>query len=231
MTGLSGLEFTSATGPRSRLIPTSASSRPIARPTDRVSAGSSATPRASGPSTGLPSRTCSRVTSPPSSSTATTAPGDTERTCAVYAATASGPSAVLDPNRQSPPSPSSSSGRASWGSDVPGNDGSSTRSAQDSMLMRGSPLHRPGREPGDHPALDQQEEDDHRHRDERGARHHATPVDTPVDVEEAGLPDRQRLLVLAGHDHDGQVVPPWMKPNTPVATRPVASSGKVTLQN
>ena len=77
ITGLSGLLFTSATGPRSRSIPTAASSAPIARPVARVRTRSSATPSAAGPSTGLPVEAWSRVTSPPSSSTAMTAWGDT----------------------------------------------------------------------------------------------------------------------------------------------------------
>ena len=58
---------------------------------------------------GCRSSACSRVTSPPSSSTAITARGRAARIGAVSAATASGPSAVLLPNRQSPPRPSASS--------------------------------------------------------------------------------------------------------------------------
>ena len=75
ITGLSGLLFTSATGPRSRSMPTAASSAPMARPVSRVRSRSSAAPSAAGPSTGLPSSACRRVTSPPSSSTAMTARG------------------------------------------------------------------------------------------------------------------------------------------------------------
>ena len=129
ITGLSGLLLTSATGPRSRSMPTAASSEPTTRPVSRVRTRSSAAPSAAGPSTGLPVRACSRVTSPPSSSTATRARGATARIEAVSFATASGPSAVLLPNRQTPPRPSANSSAQSAGSVVPGNAGSSTASA------------------------------------------------------------------------------------------------------
>ena len=48
ITGLSGLLLTSATGPKSRLMPTAASSAPMARPVSRVSSRSSAAPSAAG---------------------------------------------------------------------------------------------------------------------------------------------------------------------------------------
>src|SRR6478735_5458192 len=97
MTGLSGSLLTSASGARSRVTPTDASSWPTQRPTASVSSRSAAAPRAAAPSTGLGSRVCSRLTSPPSSSTATTAPGLAARISALRAASAAGPSAVLLP--------------------------------------------------------------------------------------------------------------------------------------
>ena len=111
ITGLSGSEFTSATGARSSVIPSDASSAPTRAPVSSVRARSSAAPSAAAPSTGLGEEVCSRETSPPSSSTATTARGLADRIAPVSAAVAAGPPAVLLPKRQMPPSPARSRSR------------------------------------------------------------------------------------------------------------------------
>ena len=87
---LAGSTSTSATGARSRSIPTAASSPPIAAPTRRVRAGSSTAPSAKFPGNELPLAASSRVTSPPSSSVATISSGRSARSEAVSAATCSG---------------------------------------------------------------------------------------------------------------------------------------------
>ena len=160
ITGLSGLVFTSATGPRSRSMPTAASSAPIAWPVARVRSRSSAAPSAAGPSTGLPVSACSRVTSPPSSSTATTASGAAARIEAVSAATASGRRRCCCRTGRPRPSPRRTARAQPSGSVGPGKAGQQHAAARGDRGR--SSLHRPGREAGDHPALHDQEEDDHR---------------------------------------------------------------------
>ena len=75
MTGLSGLELTSADGAQLRLTPHAASRRPSSRATALVRSVSSTAPRARLPGKEEPLRTSSRVTSPPSSSMATSTSG------------------------------------------------------------------------------------------------------------------------------------------------------------
>ena len=77
ITGLSGLVLTSATGARSSVIPTARSSSASARAICSVSATSSIAPSARWPGTRAAAIASSRVTSPPSSSIATTVAAET----------------------------------------------------------------------------------------------------------------------------------------------------------
>ena len=93
-------------------------------PASRVRPRSSAAPSAAAPEhRAARSRACSRVTSPPSSSTATTRARRGGVDGAVSAATASGPSAVLLPKRQTPPRPAASRSATSGASVVPAKAG------------------------------------------------------------------------------------------------------------
>ena len=85
MTGFCGFVLTSATGAKSRLTPASASSAPSDAATLSLSSTSSTTPSAAFPGYELPVAASSRVTSPPSSSIATTRSSRSERSSAVSA--------------------------------------------------------------------------------------------------------------------------------------------------
>ena len=77
MTGLPGSLLTSAHGARSRSTPATTSTSPSARATRRVRSSSSTAPRAALPGIDDPVAASRRVTSPPSSSSATTRSGRT----------------------------------------------------------------------------------------------------------------------------------------------------------
>jgi hypothetical protein len=128
MTGLRSSELMSASGAKSSVMPAAASSRPTVSAIRRVRSRSSMRPRMALPGYGDPVRWCRRVTSPPSSSTATTAFGFAWRIAAVSSRTCDG-EAMLVANRQTPASPSASRSRSQPGSVVPSKPGSSTPSA------------------------------------------------------------------------------------------------------
>ena len=184
MTGLSGLEFTSATGARSRSMPTRGQLGADRAAACRGSASrSSAAPSAAGPRTGLP---LERVQA-----------GDVA-------------ALLVDRDHGAPVRPrvhrgrqSSASRRArrrcwaeeadpaepgaeqlrpqSGGASVPTKPGSCTRRRELARASR-HPFTAPATRPADHPALDDQEEDDDRHGDERRAGHDAAPVGAAVDA-------------------------------------------------
>ena len=138
ITGLSGFVFTSATGARFRFTPTAASSAAIAAATASVSSTSSTTPRPSALGNELPCSTSSRVTSPPSSSSATSNRGASSRSAAVNAASCSG-SWTFVAKRQTPPSPSASHGRSHSGRSGPAKLGTrqAAASRESEVLTRG----------------------------------------------------------------------------------------------
>ena len=108
--------------------------------------------------TGLPSATCSRVTSPPSSSTAITAPGEAARTGGGVrrdrVRPVGGVAAEQAAARRVPPR-AARARRA-----TPSSRGTTAAAPGGRGRPASSSLHRPGGESGDHPALDDQEEDD-----------------------------------------------------------------------
>ncbi len=85
ITGFCGFVLTSATGAKSRLTPTLASSAPSDAATRSVSTTSSTTPSAPLPGYELPRSASSRVTSPPSSSIAMSTPSRSARSSDVSA--------------------------------------------------------------------------------------------------------------------------------------------------
>ncbi len=119
ITGLSGFTLMSATGARFSVMPAARSSSARARAICSVSATSSIVPSASGPGSELPRLASRRVTSPPSSSIATTVAAET-LSDPVSACSCSGPE-TLRANRTTPPRPSSSSRESQSGAVVPAN--------------------------------------------------------------------------------------------------------------
>ncbi len=128
MTGLAGLELTSADGAQLRLTPHSASRRPSSWATARVRWTSSTEPRARLPGKEDPCVTSNRVTSPPSSSMATRTSSRSARSRAVSAESCSG-EVMLRPNRPTEESPSPTRRSSQSGAVVPVNPGCSTASA------------------------------------------------------------------------------------------------------
>lgn len=128
MTGLSGLALTSAEGAQSKLTPQAARRRPSSRLTARVRPGSSTAPRAWLPGKEEPVRTSRRVTSPLSSSMATSRSSRSARNWAVSAVTWSSET-TLRPNRATEASPSPRRRRTQSGAVVPSNPGCSTARA------------------------------------------------------------------------------------------------------
>ena len=119
-TGFSGAASTSRHGARSRLMPSAARSAPIAACTRWVSATSSTAPSAALPGYGLPESYQTRVTSPPSSSVATSTSGAAPRSVLVSAVKASGPAAMLGAKSVTPASPRHSASSTHRGATVPG---------------------------------------------------------------------------------------------------------------
>ena len=128
ITGLSAAAFTSATGPRSRVTPRPASSAPIARAARRVATGSSTAPSTALPGDGLPVAACSRVTSPPSSSIATTSCPARPCARASSACNSSRGAVAAVPNRHRPPRPSPS--RSATPASRAGRDSPGSRTAK-----------------------------------------------------------------------------------------------------
>src|SRR6476661_3100036 len=127
---------------------------------------------------GDPSRWCRRVTSPPSSSVAITACGLAEWMAEVSVRSCSA-STMLVENRQTEPSPCSSSVASQPGRSGPAKPGmrvALTARVSCVASITGSALDRAGDQTGGQPALHDQKEDDHRHRDQGGGGHHLPPV-------------------------------------------------------
>jgi hypothetical protein len=147
-TGLSGAASTSRQGARSRLMPSAARSAPIAACTRSVSVTSSTAPSAALPGYGLPVPYQTRVTSPPSSSVATSRSGATARSVAARSASASGPAAMFGAKSVTPASPRCRASRSHRGATVPGNGGmrmaSTSRSSAVSPAVNPSPPRRAG---------------------------------------------------------------------------------------
>ena len=181
ITGLSGLLLTSATGARSRSMPAAASSAPtsaagVAGQVEVVDGSE-------------------RGGAEDRAAAARVQPGDVAALLVdrdhrsrggpvdgvVSAATASGPSAVLEPNRQTPPSPSASRSATSGASVVPGKAGSCTPQ-RELLESTGHPFTAPAVRPATIRPWTIEEEDDHRDRDERRAGHDRAPVGAAVDA-------------------------------------------------
>ena len=165
---LAGSTSTSATGARSRSIPTAASSPPIAAPTRRVSVRVVDRAEREVPGNELPLAASSRVTSPPSSSVATINSGRSARSEAVSAATCSG-SRMFCAKSTTPPSPrpaAASASREPSRRRTPegGRPGRAARSSAD----------RAGRQPERDLPLHEQEEDDR-----PGSRSASSPPSAP----------------------------------------------------
>ncbi len=116
MTGLSGSEPTSTTGARTRSIPAARLWRPMACATRRVVPRSSNLPSAACPGQEEPVAASRRVTSPPSSSLATTTPGRSACRAAVSCATSC---VTLWAKRQTPPMPRSTRRASQSGGALP----------------------------------------------------------------------------------------------------------------
>src|SRR5882672_2219754 len=205
MTGLRGFVLTSATGARSRLTPTPASSAPIEAATRSVSSTSSAAPSARFPGYELPDPASSRVTSPPSSSIPTSTSARSARMPSVSRASWAR-SRTLREKRTTPPSPSATSRRSQSGAETPRAPGKmqAEASRSSSLIRSRSSLDRPGRQPeGDLP-LHEQEEDHHRDRGQRRAGHQPAPVRVAARARVVREPDGQRLLRLIREQDVGE---------------------------
>jgi hypothetical protein len=149
ITGLDGADSTSRHGARSRLIPSAARCVPIAACTASVSPASSTAPSAALPGYGLPDSYQTRVTSPPSSSMATSRSSAADRRDEVSACTLCSPPAMLDAKNVTPASPFSRADSSQPGAAAPGNGGmrtaSASRSRTRSFNISLSPRPRPSR--------------------------------------------------------------------------------------
>ncbi len=128
ITGLSGSDPTSATGPSTRSTPRARAALPRARATRAVVTSSSSAPRVAWAGHGEPVRASRRVTAPPSSSAATSTPRRTPCSAAPRAVTCAS-SSTFWPKRQTPASPCSSARRNQSGTVVPTKPGSTTPAA------------------------------------------------------------------------------------------------------
>ena len=130
ITGLSGFVLTSATGAKSRLTPTCASSDPSRRRPTRVRSMSSTTPSARCPGYELPAAASSRVTSPPSSSVAIRNAGRSLVAAAPSRRSAGRASRMFLPNSTTPPSPRSTQRSRLSGASCPSNPGRRQRGGE-----------------------------------------------------------------------------------------------------